>query len=104
MSMALAALRNRTMLPDGSLVPWESPDGTPMGLAAAVPQWPWTDLAYSLMPNGSTLDYVADAPYRGPEGNAPIGVEKSLLRHRPLRDRPGAEQLRAARAPTPAPT
>jgi len=77
MSMALAALRNRTMLPDGSLVPWESPDGTPMELAAAVPQWPWSDLAYSLMPNGSTLDYRADNPYRGPDGEAPIGVEKS---------------------------
>jgi predicted acyl esterase len=77
MSMALAALRNRTMLPDGSLVPWESPGGTAMELAAAVPQWPWSDLAYSLMPNGSTLDYVADSPYRGPSGTAPIGVEKS---------------------------
>ena len=65
-SMALAALRDRTMLPDGSLVPWKSPAGTPMAIAAAVPQWPWTDLAYSLMPNGRTLDYVADAPYRGP--------------------------------------
>jgi fermentation-respiration switch protein FrsA (DUF1100 family) len=75
-SMALAALRNRTMLPDGSLVPWQSPDGTPMELAAAVPQWPWTDLPYSLMPNGRTLDYVADAPYRGPDGKAPIGIEK----------------------------
>lgn len=77
MSMALAALRNRTMLPDGSLVPWESPEGREMELAAAVPQWPWTDLAYSLMPNGTTLDYVADAPYLGPEGKAPIGVEKA---------------------------
>jgi fermentation-respiration switch protein FrsA (DUF1100 family) len=77
MSLALAALRNRTMLPDGSLVPWKSPAGTPMELAAAVPQWPWSDLAYSLMPNGTTLDYRADNPYRGPGGNAPIGVEKS---------------------------
>ena len=77
MSMALAALRNRTMLPDGSLVPWKSPAGTQMELAAAVPQWPWTDLAYSLMPNGSTLDYVVDSPYRGPAGDAPIGVEKA---------------------------
>jgi len=77
MSMALAALRNRTMLPDGSLVPWKSPAGTPMELAAAVPQWPWSDLAYSLMPNGSTLDYRADNPYRGPDGKAPIGVEKA---------------------------
>jgi hypothetical protein len=77
MSMALAALRDRTMLPDGSLVPWKSPAGTAMELAAAVPQWPWSDLAYSLMPNGSSLDYVADSPYRGPDGSAPIGVEKA---------------------------
>jgi fermentation-respiration switch protein FrsA (DUF1100 family) len=76
MSMALAALRNRVMLPDGTLTPWESPEGKPMEIAAAVPRWPWTDLAYSLMPNGRTLDYVADSPYRGPDGKAPIGVEK----------------------------
>ena len=36
-----------------------------MSLAAAAPEVPWTDLAYSLTPNGSTLDYVADAPYSG---------------------------------------
>jgi predicted acyl esterase len=77
LSMALAALRDRTMLPDGSLVPWKSPAGTPMALAAAVPQWPWSDLAYSLMPNGRTLDYVADAPYLGPDGKGKIGIEKS---------------------------
>jgi X-Pro dipeptidyl-peptidase (S15 family) len=76
-SMALAALRDRVMLPDGSLVPWRSPGGKPMAIAAAVPQWPWTDLAYALMPNGRTLDYVADAPYFGPDGNAPIGIEKA---------------------------
>ena len=76
-SVALAALRDRTMMPDGSLVPWQSPGGKPMELAAAVPQWPWTDLAYSLMPNGRTLDYVADSPYRGPDGTAPIGIEKA---------------------------
>jgi predicted acyl esterase len=77
MSLALAALRNRTMLPDGSLVPWKSPGGTAMELAAAVPQWPWSDLAYSLMPNGSTLDYATDSPYRGSDGSAQIGVEKT---------------------------
>jgi predicted acyl esterase len=77
MSMALAALRNRTMLPDGTLVPWKSPAGKSMELAAAVPQWPWTDLAYSLMPNGSTLDFVADSPYKGPDGKARIGIEKA---------------------------
>lgn len=77
MSMALATLRNRTMLPSGELVPWESPGGKEMELAAAVPQWPWTDLAYSLMPNGSTLDFVTDSPYKGPSGNARIGIEKA---------------------------
>ena len=77
MSMALATLRNRTMLPDGTLVPWESPGHKEMELAAAVPQWPWTDLAYSLMPNGSTLDFVADSPYKGPDGKARIGIEKA---------------------------
>jgi fermentation-respiration switch protein FrsA (DUF1100 family) len=77
MSMALAALRDRTMLPDGSLVPWTSPKGTSMALAAAAPQWPWSDLAYSLMPNGSTLDYLDDNPYRGAGGGARIGVMKS---------------------------
>jgi len=76
MSLALAALRNRTMLPSGTLVPWESPGGKEMELAAAVPQWPWSDLAYSLMPNGSTLDTATDSPYRGPNGKAKIGVEK----------------------------
>jgi predicted acyl esterase len=76
-SMALAALRDRVMMPDGSLVPWVSPGGKPMAIAAAVPQWPWSDLAYALAPNGSTLDYVADSPYRGPNGTAPIGVEKT---------------------------
>jgi Acetyl xylan esterase (AXE1) len=70
-TMALAALRDRVMRPDGSLAPWTSPKGTPMRLAAAAAIVPWTDLAYSLMPNGSTLDYVADAPYRGR-----VGVEK----------------------------
>jgi fermentation-respiration switch protein FrsA (DUF1100 family) len=77
MSMALATLRNRIMQPDGSLAPWMSPGGKSMEIAAAVPQWPWTDLAYSLMPNGRTLDYVVDSPYLGPDGKAPIGVLKS---------------------------
>ncbi|HWC48188.1 MAG TPA: CocE/NonD family hydrolase [Solirubrobacterales bacterium] len=77
MSMALATLRNRTMLPNGELVPWKSPGGKEMELAAAVPQWPWTDLAYSLMPNGSNLDFATDNPYKGPEGKGRIGIEKA---------------------------
>jgi predicted acyl esterase len=74
MSMALAALKNRKVMPDYSLVPWTSPGGKPMQIAATAPNIPWTDLAYSLTPNGSTLDYVADAPYRGR-----VGVMKESL-------------------------
>jgi predicted acyl esterase len=71
-SMALAALKDRTMLPDGTLVPWKSAAGTSLHIAAAAPQIPWTDLANSLVPNGYTLDYVDDSPY----DNGPIGVMK----------------------------
>jgi hypothetical protein len=76
-SMALAALRNREMLPTGELVPWKSPGGQQMEIAAAVPQWPWSDIAYSLAPNGRNLDYVTNSPYKGPSGNFPIGVWKA---------------------------
>lgn len=65
LSLSLAALRDRKMLPDGSLVPWRSPEGIPMEIAAAAPAIGWSDLAYALVPNGSTLDYLADSPYRG---------------------------------------
>jgi hypothetical protein len=74
MSMALAALRDRKMLPDGSLTAWESPSGVPLEIAGAAPDIPWTDLAYSLVPNGGNLDYIADAPYFGHVGR--VGVEK----------------------------
>jgi hypothetical protein len=65
MSMALAALKDRKMIQDndGTLVPWVSDGGKPMRIAAAQPDIPWTDLAYSLQPNGHTLDYVENAPY-----------------------------------------
>ena len=79
MSMALAALKNRKMLPDGSLVNWESPEGTDLEIAAAAPEIPWTDLAYSLVPNGGTLDYIADAPYFGHVDK--IGIEKKTWVH-----------------------
>src|SRR6516165_7260297 len=77
-SMALAALKDRVMLPDSSLVPWTSPAGTPMSLAAAAPVAPWTDLAYALEPNGGTLDYVIDAPYRGRVGVPKQSIDNGL--------------------------
>jgi predicted acyl esterase len=78
MSMALGTLKNRKMLEDGSLVAWQSPGGTPMQIAAAAPEIPWTDLAYSLTPNGSTLDYVVDAPYVGRTGVLKSSWENTL--------------------------
>jgi hypothetical protein len=66
-SMALGALKNRKMIKvsqtQDQLVAWQSPGGKSMRIAAAQPDIPWTDMAYSLQPNGHTLDYVADAPY-----------------------------------------
>jgi predicted acyl esterase len=76
LSIALGALRNREMLPGGELVPWTSPEGTAMEIAAAVPQWSWSDISSALAPNGRNLDYVTDSPYRGPTGKLPIGVMK----------------------------
>lgn len=78
LSMSLASLKDRKMLPDGSLTTWTSPNGTPMQIAAATPEIPWTDLAYSLLPNGSTLDYVADAPYQGRTGVLKSSWENAL--------------------------
>jgi hypothetical protein len=62
-SMILAALRNRVMLPDDTLVPWQSPGGLPMEIAAAGALIPWSDLGYALVPNGRTLDYRDLNPY-----------------------------------------
>jgi fermentation-respiration switch protein FrsA (DUF1100 family) len=76
-SLALASLRNRVMMENDELVPWESPTGQAMEIAAAAPQWPWSDIAYSLAPNGRNLDYVTNSPYKGPSGKLPIGVWKA---------------------------
>jgi hypothetical protein len=72
----LTTLRNRVVDPDGIVYPWTSPAGKPMQIAAAAPIWAWTDLAYSLLPNGRTLDYAVNNAYRGPLGGAPFGVSK----------------------------
>jgi Acetyl xylan esterase (AXE1)/X-Pro dipeptidyl-peptidase C-terminal non-catalytic domain len=73
MSMALAALKDRVMLPGGAFIPWTTPSGKPISLAAAAPEIPWTDLAYSLMPNGRTIDYAIDPRGYGDR----VGVQKT---------------------------
>ncbi len=76
MALQLATLRNRVQLPDDTLIPWTSPDGTPIEIAAAAPEYTWSDLQSSLQPNGSTLDYAAENPYAGPAGDRRFGISK----------------------------
>jgi predicted acyl esterase len=73
-AVQLATLRDRIRLRNGSYRPWLSPDGKRMEIAAAVPIIPWTDLAYSLAPNGRTLDYLLTGPRDDLE---PVGILKN---------------------------
>ncbi|HEX2085088.1 MAG TPA: CocE/NonD family hydrolase [Solirubrobacteraceae bacterium] len=72
-SFALAMLRDRIMKPDGGYDAWTSPGGRQLRLAAAAPYIPWTDLVYSLQPNGRYLDYAIPEPE---ETRVPAGVMK----------------------------
>jgi predicted acyl esterase len=69
----LGALRDRMMLPDGTLVRWRSPRGVPLHVAAAIPIIPWTDLIYAAAPNGRTLSYAVTP---ATVDSSPIGVQK----------------------------
>jgi hypothetical protein len=77
MSLQLGSLKDRVELPNHELIPWESPGGKPMKIAATAPEYPWTDLAQALQPNGSNLDYVANSTYSGPMGDHRFGIEKN---------------------------
>jgi pimeloyl-ACP methyl ester carboxylesterase len=73
-SMELAFLRDKVRRPDGKLVPWRSPKGLKMRIAAAYPRWPWSDLVSALIPNGRYLDTAIAGPEQSlrPYG-VPIG-------------------------------
>jgi dienelactone hydrolase len=75
-SLALAALRNRVMQPDGSLVPWRSPSGTQLRLAAAAPVIPWSDLIHAAAPNGRVSDTRVTSRA---QATSPVGVEKATF-------------------------
>ena len=77
MSLQLGSLKDRVELPNGELIPWESPLGKPMKIAATAPEFPWSDIAQALQPNGSNLDYVAEAPYSGMLGNHDSGSKRT---------------------------
>ncbi|HWH44266.1 MAG TPA: CocE/NonD family hydrolase [Thermoleophilaceae bacterium] len=55
---------------------WRSPAGRLVRLAAVVPQYTWTDLLYSLAPNGRQRTDAAPDPATSGE---PIGVAKQTL-------------------------
>jgi predicted acyl esterase len=53
-------------------LPWKSPKGVTLQLAAGVPKYPWTDLLDSLSPNGRATPAVdQSAPH-----NVPLGISK----------------------------
>jgi fermentation-respiration switch protein FrsA (DUF1100 family) len=72
-TLNLARLRNRMRLEDGSFVPWQSPAGRPLSIAAAWARWAASDLTYALQPNGRFLDFRT--PRRN-QGIRPGGVMK----------------------------
>jgi hypothetical protein len=71
-SIELAYLHNRVREPNGEFVPWTSPKGKAMQIAAAFPRWPWSDLVDALEPNGRFLD-TEIAPHG--QSYEPLGVE-----------------------------
>lgn len=75
-SFALAALRDRVMLPNGRLIPWRSPKGTRLRIAAAAPVIPWTDLIGTIAPNGRSLSYTVVPPR---VSGRPVGVFKASV-------------------------
>ena len=72
-SLTLATLRDRVRLRNGKYVPWRSPKGKRMEIAAAAPQIPWSDLVASLTPNGGTLDTEVTGPF---DDLSPVGIMK----------------------------
>ena len=76
MALQLGALKDRVQMADGSFMQWQSAAGDPIRIAATAPEFPWSDLQQALMPNGSSLDYVADSPYKGVNGDHRFGIQK----------------------------
>ncbi len=80
-TLMLAALRDRMMLPDGTLVPWRSPKGTPLKLAAAAPVIPWSHLVATIAPNGRFRlgEPIADEALISPVGVFKPSVANAIL-------------------------
>ena len=57
---------------------WQSPGGKPMRLAATAPRYGWTDLLYSLIPNGMDRRDELPAP-DGSTSSTPFGFPKRSI-------------------------
>lgn len=60
----------------GKFGTWRSPAGRLVKLAAVAPQYTWSDLLYSLVPNGHQL---SGAPIDPATANTPLGIGKVTL-------------------------
>ena len=69
----LALLKDRIRLPGGKFASWVSPNGTPLQIAAAYPEWSVPDVLDVAMPNGRFLDF---APGTATSDHAPFGTLK----------------------------
>lgn len=59
---------------------WTSPGGTPMQLAAAAPRYGWTDLVFSLVPNGAHSFAASSLPaVDGSDSVNPFGIPKESI-------------------------
>ena len=60
-------------------LPWQSPSGVPLQLAAGVPKYGWTDLLDSLVPNGRATPAVTQpANHESPYGDAKLSYIAGL--------------------------
>lgn len=75
-SLQLAYLKDRIRERNGSFVEWRSSSGQPIRIAAAYDRWGWSDLLYSLVPNGRFLDPDLPSPSDSLE---PLGVGKRAV-------------------------
>lgn len=72
-TLELALLRDRVRLRNGDFVPWRSPHGTPLSLAAAYPSWAISSIVDLAAPNGRFIDF---RPQTATADLDPVGVVK----------------------------
>jgi pimeloyl-ACP methyl ester carboxylesterase len=75
-SLELAYLKDRIRKRNGRFFAWRSSSGKRISVAAAYSRWGWSDLLYSLVPNGRFRD--SDVPDPG-DTLDPIGVGKRSI-------------------------